>query len=76
MNIYINHIRGLVRLERFLYHRFNREHNVDSIIDLLLHDQINVYELLDAFVSFESINENQERIHIVTCVGFSACFQY
>ena len=31
------------------------------ILDLILHDQINVYELLDAFVSFESINKNQER---------------
>ncbi len=56
-----NYWTGLVHLQRFLYHRFNREHNVDSIIDLILHNQINVYELLDAFVSFESINENQER---------------
>jgi integrase len=56
-----NYWTGLVHLQRFLHHRFNREHNVDSIIDLILHDQINVYELLDAFVSFESINENQER---------------
>jgi integrase len=56
-----NYWTGLVHLQRFLYHRFNREHNVDSIIDLILHNQINVYELLDAFVSFESINESQER---------------
>jgi integrase len=56
-----NYWTGLVHLQRFLYHRFNRKHNVDSIIDLLLNDQINVYELLDAFVSFESTNESQER---------------
>ncbi|MGA7899701.1 MAG: tyrosine-type recombinase/integrase [Nitrososphaeraceae archaeon] len=56
-----NYWTGLVHLQRFLYHRFNREHNVDSIIDLILHNQINVYELLDAFVSYESTNESQER---------------
>jgi integrase len=56
-----NYWTGLVHLQRFLYHRFNHEHNVDSIIDLLLNDQINVYELLDAFVSYESTNESQER---------------
>ena len=56
-----NYWTGLVHLQRFLYHRFNHDHNVDSIIDLLLNDQINVYELLDAFVSYESTTESQER---------------
>ena len=56
-----NYGTGLVHLQRFLYNRFNGEHNVDSIIDLILSNQMNVYELLDAFVSFESIKKNQEK---------------
>ena len=56
-----NYGTALVHLQRFLYNRFNREQNLDSIIDLILNDRINVYELLDAFVSFESIKKNQEK---------------
>ena len=56
-----NYGTALVHLQRFLYHRFNGEHNVDSIIALISSNQINVYELLDDFVSFESIKKNQEK---------------
>ena len=52
---------ALVHLQRFLDNRFDGEHNVDPIIDLILSNQINVYELLDAYVSFESIKKNQEK---------------
>jgi integrase len=54
-----NYATGLVHLQMFLHDRFNGEHNVDSIIDLLLHNQMNVYELLDNFVSYEGSKENQ-----------------
>jgi integrase len=53
-----NYGTALVHLQRFLYDRFNGEQNVDSIIDLISCDQMNVYELLDDFVSFESIRKN------------------
>jgi integrase len=56
-----NYETGLVHLQRFLFNRFNGEHNVDSIIDLILHNQMNVYELLDNFVSYEGSKKNQEK---------------
>jgi hypothetical protein len=56
-----NYGTGLVQLQRFLYNRFTGKHNVDSIIDLISSNQVNVYELLDAYVSFESIKKNQEK---------------
>ena len=56
-----NYQTGLVHLQRFLYNRFNGEHNVDSIIDLILHNQMNVYELLNNFVSYEGSKKNQEK---------------
>ena len=56
-----NYQTGLVHLQRFLYNRFNGEHNVDSVIDLILHNQMNVYELLDNFVSYEGSKKNQEK---------------
>ena len=43
------------------YNRFNGEHNVDSVIDLILNKQINVYELLDNFVSYEGSKKKQEK---------------
>ena len=56
-----NYETGLVHLQRFLFNRFNGEHNVDSIIDLILHNQMNVYELLNNFVSYEGSKKNQEK---------------
>ena len=50
-----NYETALVHLERFLHDRFGSVYNVDSIIDLILCNQMNVYELLDGFVSFEGI---------------------
>ena len=62
-------VQGLERITRPVlstykdssYNRFNGEHNVDSIIDLILHNQMNVYELLDNFVSYEGSKKNQEK---------------
>jgi len=48
-----NYETGLVHLQRFLYSRFNGEHNIDSVIKSILQNQLNVYELLDNFVSYE-----------------------
>ncbi len=56
-----NYGTALVHLQRFLYNRYNGEYNVDSIIDSLSCNQINVYELLDDFVSFECIKENLKK---------------
>jgi len=56
-----NYATGLVHLQRFLHFRYNGEHNLDSIIDLIIGKQINVYELLDNFVSFECSKKNQDR---------------
>ena len=56
-----NYATGLVHLQRFLYYRFNGEHDVGSIIDLILHNQMNVYELLNNFVTFEDSKKNQEK---------------
>ena len=56
-----NYATGLVHLQRFLYYRFNGEHDVGSIIDLILHNQMNVYELLNNFVTFEGSKKNQEK---------------
>ena len=57
-----NYETGLVHLQRFLFNRFNGEHNVDSIIDLILHNQMNVYELLDNFVSYEALEARGKSI--------------
>ena len=56
-----NYETGLVHLQRFLFNRFNGEHNVDSVIDLILNKQINVYELLDNFVSYEGSKKKEEK---------------
>ncbi|HEY7569780.1 MAG TPA: site-specific integrase [Nitrososphaeraceae archaeon] len=56
-----NYATGLVHLQRFLCFQFNGEHNLDSIIDLIIGKQINVYELLDNFVSFECSKKDQDR---------------
>ena len=56
-----NYATGLVHLQRFLRLRFNDGYNLDSIIDLIIGKQINVYELLDNFVSFECSKKNQDR---------------
>ena len=56
-----NYGTALVHLQRFLYNRYNGVYNVDSIIDSLSSNQINVYELLDDFVSFECIKENLKK---------------
>ena len=56
-----NYETGLVHLQRFLYSRFNGEHNIDSVIKSILQNQLNVYELLDNFVSYEGSKKNQEK---------------
>jgi hypothetical protein len=75
-----NYLTGLVHLQRFLNQQFDHEYNVDSIIELILHDQVNVYELLDVFVSYERINENQERNNprniITYLIGIKSYFAY
>ena len=43
------------------FNRFNGECSVDSVIDLILHNQVNVYELLDNFVTFEGSKKKQEK---------------
>jgi len=53
-----NYLTALVHLESFLYNRYDGKYSVDSIIDLISRNQINVYELLDGFVSFKYINGN------------------
>ncbi|HEY7570078.1 MAG TPA: tyrosine-type recombinase/integrase [Nitrososphaeraceae archaeon] len=55
-----NYLTALVHLESFLYNRYGGKYDVDSLIDLLSRNQINVYELLDGFVSFECIKGNLE----------------
>ena len=37
-----NYLTGLVHLQRFLSHQFGHKYNVDSIIDLILHNQVNM----------------------------------
>ena len=75
-----NYLTGLVHLQRFLNQQFGHEYNVDSIIDSILHDQLNVYELLDGFVSYESIKENLERNNprniITHLIGIKSYFAY
>jgi hypothetical protein len=56
-----NYETALVHLESFLSNRYDGKYNVDSIIDLISHNQMNVYELLDGFVSFECIKGSQEK---------------
>jgi integrase len=56
-----NYATGLVHLQRFLFNRFNGECNVDSVIDLILQNQMNVYELLNNFVTFEGSKKNQDK---------------
>src|SRR4029079_14580738 len=56
-----NYETGLVHLQRFLYSRFNGEHNIDSVIKSILQNQLHVYELLDNFVSYEGSKKNQEK---------------
>lgn len=56
-----NYEAALVRLEKFLHNRFDSKYNVDSIIDLISSNQISVYELLDNFVSFESIDKSLKK---------------
>ena len=56
-----NYETALVHLERFLHDRFGSVYNVDSIIDLVLCNQMNVYELLDGFVSFECTRADHEK---------------
>jgi integrase len=56
-----NYETALVHLEIYLNDRFDSKYNVDSIIDLILCNQINVYELLDGFVSFECTKGDQEK---------------
>jgi integrase len=53
-----NYLTALVHLESFLYNRYDGKYNVDTITDLISRNQINVYELLDGFVSFECIKGN------------------
>ena len=56
-----NYETALVHLESFLSNRYDGKYNVDSIIDLISRNQMNVYELLDGFVSFECIKGSQEK---------------
>ena len=56
-----NYETALVHLERFLRNRYDGKYNVESIIDLVSCNKLNVYELLDGFVSFECINGSQEK---------------
>ena len=56
-----NYETALVHLERFLHHRFDSKYNVDSIIALISRNQMNVYELLDGFVSFECTKADHEK---------------
>jgi integrase len=75
-----NYETALVHLECFLRNRYAGEYNVDSIIDLISSNQMNVYELFDGFVSFECITGNQEKnkpqsIKIYTA-GIKSYFAY
>src|SRR5215467_3840422 len=75
-----NYETALVHLERFLRNRYAGEYNVDSIIDLISSNQMNVYELFDGFVSFECITGSQEKnkpqsIKIYTA-GIKSYFAY
>ncbi len=75
-----NYETALVHLERFLRNRYAGEYNVDSIIDLISSNQMNVYELFDGFVSFECIPGSQEKnkpqsIKIYTA-GIKSYFAY
>lgn len=57
-----NYETALVHLEGFLSNRYDSgKYNVDSIIDLISRNQMNVYELLDSFVSFECIKGSQSK---------------
>ena len=56
-----NYATGLVHLQKFLHSWFNGEHNIDSVIDLILKNQVNVYELIDNFVFYESSKKNQDK---------------
>jgi len=56
-----NYETALVHLESFLSNRYDGKYNVDSIIDLISRNQMNVYELLDGFVSFECLKGSQEK---------------
>ena len=75
-----NYGTALVHLQRFLDNRFDGEHNIDSIIDLISSNQINVYELLDNFVSFESINKslgkNKPQSIKTHLIGIKSYFAY
>ena len=55
-----NYATGLIHLQRFLHSRFNGEHNIDSVIDLILNNQLNVYELIDNFVFYE-VSKDQDK---------------
>ena len=75
-----NYETALVHLECFLHNRYNDKYNVDSIIDLISGNHIDVYELFDGFVSFECIKGSQEKnmpqsIKIFTA-GIKSYFAY
>jgi integrase len=74
-----NYATGLVHLQKFLHSRFNGECNIDSVIDLILNNQLNVYQLIDNFVFYEvskDHDKNKPQSIKAHLIGIKSYFAY